>query len=381
VSSVALARLGRQRGGNRQNRRRSRRIVVRAEMNLVDLVLRGEGVAGLAVAEVVEVRADGHPWLRQRRSAGRRRQVADHVVGRPLLALDVRTHGHVHVGDGESRHVRIAGVQGRLRAIECLVRHACKDRVGGVGADAGGHDARTRERRVEAHGHGLAGVRRPRPRDDEHGLRAVLARGHRLVPQVGVARKNAARVLIRVLGEIPQDEHDLVLHVERRVAVVAEVLTLGHHDAVAGEDHRAGDLGVVRERQRPHVGLRVERGRPDGQTGPAILRACGEFEGETEVTPPRQWFRADLPELGHEIVGGQFLPLGTCQAPFEPRRREHLHVRPRSRRRVGGAEAAARCERERGDESKSNGSGCHHFLAAFDGVFRGAFFSASMAFS
>ncbi len=29
---------------------------------------------------------------------------------------------------------------------------------------------------------------------------------------------------VRVLGEVAQDEHDLVLHVERRVAVVAEVL-------------------------------------------------------------------------------------------------------------------------------------------------------------
>ena len=69
-------------------------------------------------------------------------------------------------------------------------------------------------------------------------LGAALARRHRLVAQVRVARENRPRLLIGVLGEIAQDEDDLVLDVEPGVAVVAEVLALGHDQAVAGEDDR-----------------------------------------------------------------------------------------------------------------------------------------------
>ena len=46
------------------------------------------------------------------------------------------------------------------------------------------------------------------------------------------------RLLIGILREVPQHDDDLVLDVERGVAVVAEVLRLGHDDAVAGEDDR-----------------------------------------------------------------------------------------------------------------------------------------------
>ena len=74
---------------------------------------------------------------------------------------------------------------------------------------------------------------------------------------------------IGVFREVAQHDDDLVLHVERGVAVVAEVLALGHHDAVAGEDQRAADLAVVRERQRADVLLAGETSRG---AQPAALR-------------------------------------------------------------------------------------------------------------
>ena len=143
---------------------------------------------------------------------------------------------------------------------------AGEQRVGDGAGDAGGRNAGSGNRRIERHRHELAGIRRARSGDDEQRPGAALPRGHGLVAEVGVAREDRARLLVRVLGEVAQDDDDLVLDVERGVAVVAEVLRLRHHEPVAGEDDRAGDLGVVGERERLHllpaaklVGARLRR--------------------------------------------------------------------------------------------------------------------------
>ena len=174
----------------------------------------------------------------------------------------VRTDGG-EAGERETGDVRVPGVERLLRRLERLVGHRREKSLGDGAGDAGRDDARAGDRRVEGHGRELAGVRRARAGDDEDRLRAVLARGHRLVAQVRVAGENALGLLVGVLGEIAQHEDDLVLHVERRVAVVAEILAVGHDDAVAGEDDRTLDLAVVGERQRAHVGMARCRRLPE----------------------------------------------------------------------------------------------------------------------
>ena len=67
---VALARLLRQRRRDGENGGRSRRVVVRAEMNLAGVVLAGQRVARFAVAEVIVVRADARPTALPTASTG-----------------------------------------------------------------------------------------------------------------------------------------------------------------------------------------------------------------------------------------------------------------------------------------------------------------------
>ena len=84
----------------------------------------------------------------------------------------------------------------------------------------------------------LAGIRRARARDDEQPFRAALARRERLVAKIGIARERRFGLGVGVFGEVVEDEDDLVFHVKACVAVVAEVLRLGHDEAVAGKDQR-----------------------------------------------------------------------------------------------------------------------------------------------
>ena len=111
-----------------------------------------------------------------------------------------------------------------------------------VVADAGRGDTRTCESRVEAHWNGLAGVGGARAGDDEHCLRPTLPCRHRLVAQVGISREDRLRLQIGILGKVAQDENDLVLDVEASVAVVSEILSVRYDEAVADEDHSAGDV-------------------------------------------------------------------------------------------------------------------------------------------
>ena len=76
----------------------------------------------------------------------------------------------------------------------------------------------------------------------------------RLVAKIGVPGENRLRLRLRILGEVAQHEDDLVLHVERGVAVVAETLAVRDDDAVAGEHDLAGDVAVVGEGERLDLG-------------------------------------------------------------------------------------------------------------------------------
>src|SRR5262249_50216190 len=139
-----------------------------------------------------------------------------------------------HVGQCEAGDMRVAAVevllhvlQRRTTAEECTSRHA---------ADARGRYAGAGESRVEARDDRLTRVWRSWTGGDEQRSGAVLPRGERLVAEVRIARQDTLGLLIRVLGEVAQDENDFVFDVEPGVAVVAEVLRFGHHDAVARED-------------------------------------------------------------------------------------------------------------------------------------------------
>ena len=105
----------------------------------------------------------------------------------------------------------------------------------------------------------------------------MLARGHCLVAQVGVAGENAARLLVGVLRKVAQDENGLVLHVEPGVAVVAEILAVGDDEPVPGEDDREEDEPAVRE----------DRDAGDETERRAGQRPAGD-EGEPEHRRPEQ---------------------------------------------------------------------------------------------
>ena len=167
----------------------------------------------------------------------------------------------------------------------------------------------------------LAGVGRSRPGDHQQRPGAALARRHRLVAKVGVARQDGPRLLVGVLGEVAQHDDDLVLDVERGVAVVAEVLTLRHDEAVAGEDRRAADLGVVRERERLHLCGGVERarrarlGRRDRARSSPRPSPGGELKDRNEVLRAGQRLRADRRQLGAMYSAASRSPADPACAP------------------------------------------------------------------
>ena len=181
-------------------------------------------------------------------------------------------NGDREIRQREAGGVRIRVVERLLRRLERLVGDGGEERIGDGPADAGRDDAGAGDRGVEAHRNGLARVRRSRSGDHQHRLRAALTRRERLVAKIRVPGENRLRLRLRILGEVAQHEDDLVLHVERRVAVVRESLSVGDDDAVAGEDDLAGHVAVVGEGERLDVGREAKvrrrpRVRPDA---PAI---------------------------------------------------------------------------------------------------------------
>ena len=196
------------------------------------------------------------------------------------------------------------------------------------------------ERGVERHRNDRAGIRGARSGDDEHRARPALARGHRLVAQVRVAREDPFRLRIRVLGEVAEHEDDLVLHVERRVAVVREILAVGHHDAVAGKDHGAGHIAVVGERERLDVhpclkragGRGCLRSAGDRNRCPAVASARCELERQPIVGSARQRARADPFQLRNDVLAREAFSRRTGKPSPESLGGERLHVGPGLRR-------------------------------------------------
>ena len=194
---------------------------------------------------MVVVRAERHPRLRCVRRRLGSGQVPDDVVTRPLLAEDIGVNRHGQIRQREPCDVWIRIVKRLLYGLKCLVRQRREQGVGHLRADARGDDPRAGNRRVEGHGDGFPGIRRPRSRHHQHRLRPALTSRERLVSKIRVPGKNRLRFLLGILGEVAEHEHDFIFHVERRIAVVPESLALRNDDAVAGEDDVAGDVAVV----------------------------------------------------------------------------------------------------------------------------------------
>ena len=178
-----------ERRGDRENRGGARRVVVRTGMHFSRVLFRRERIACFAVAEMIVVRADGDPRLRRCRHGTRGRQIRDDVVARSLLTQHLGVDVNRRVGNREPGRVRIRVVQRLLHILE-LLASAGEDPISHLTGDRRGDDAGSGECGVERHRRQLAGVRRPRTGDDDHGLRAVLARGHRLVAEIGIARED-----------------------------------------------------------------------------------------------------------------------------------------------------------------------------------------------
>ena len=147
------------RGGQRDHRRYAGGIVIRPVVHAPDLILPRERAAVIAVAEMIVVRANGNPGLVDPRRRTVRRQVAHNVPVGLLLALDDGAERHRDPRDVEAGHVRIGIVERLLGLLEGLPFQRAEDRVRHPAADAGGHDARPRQRGVEAHRHHVAGIR------------------------------------------------------------------------------------------------------------------------------------------------------------------------------------------------------------------------------
>src|SRR5262249_16296233 len=108
---VALPGLPRQDRRRRQYRRRARRVVVGAVVNLVRLVLARQRVAGLAVTEMLVGRADRTPRLGDRAGRLGGRQIREDVVAGLLLALHRGADVDGDARNGEAGDVRVTGIE------------------------------------------------------------------------------------------------------------------------------------------------------------------------------------------------------------------------------------------------------------------------------
>ena len=228
-------------------------------MNLPGVFLGRQCIAGFAVTEMIVVRPKHDPRLQPGTGRNGCGKVGHDVLSGLRCPLNGGLDRDLQRRNREPGGVRIAGVERLLRGFERLVGYGGENLTCHRAADACRDDPRSGERRIEAHGNRLAGIRRARTGHDEHRFGAALPGGHRLVTEIRVARENLPCLLIGVFGKVPEDQDDLVLDVQRGVAVVPEVLAVGHDDAVAGEDHVARHVAIIRERERANIGFRTER--------------------------------------------------------------------------------------------------------------------------
>ena len=223
-------------------------------MDFAFLVLAREA-AGLAVAEVVVVRADDDVFLR----AHGRDMREDIAVGL-LHVLDGGGELHADALEREgSLRVRVFLVERGLGFLQVLARRREQLRRH-ISVDARADDAAVARAGLEGEPRQLAGVRRRGAGDDEQRLRAAIARDEGFVAQAGVAVQFLPPLGFGLLGHVTQDEDDLVRHVEAGVGVVALAELAGDGKTVASEDDFTFDRAVRGEGQRAEVLVQRECG-------------------------------------------------------------------------------------------------------------------------
>ena len=133
-----------------------------------------------------------------------------------VVLLDV-----LHGGRDVGRDVRkseaafrmgILLVEPGLERLQIFAR-SLKERVRHVAGDARGDDSRIGHAGIKRGGHELAFIWGIRSGDEQHGLRAVLTRQHRLVTQPGVPVQLLPALRIDLLRHVAQGERDLVLNI------------------------------------------------------------------------------------------------------------------------------------------------------------------------
>ena len=248
----------RERSRQFQDRGRAGRVVVGARMNFSFLAFPLHR-AGLAETEVIVMRAD-HDVLGPLRWTGGREHSDDVAV----VLLDV-----LHRGRDVGRDVRkseaafrmgILLVEPGLERFQIFAR-ALKERVRHVAGDARGHDSRIGHAGIKRGGHELAFIWGVRSGDEQHGLRAMLARQHRLVTQPGVPVQLLPPLRIDLLRHVAQHERDLVLHIHPGVRIVTLGSLARHGQAVACKHDFAVHRLVLRERKRREIFLDLEPDR------------------------------------------------------------------------------------------------------------------------
>ena len=173
---------------------------------------------------------------------------------------------------------------------------ALKERVRDVAGDARGHDSRIGHAGIERSGHELALVWRIRSGDEQHRLRAMLARQHRLVAQPGVAIQLLPPLRIDLLRHVAQDERDLVFHIHSGIRIVALGSLARHGQAVADKHDFAVDRLVLRERKRREILFDLEPDR-------LALRVPAQNELVLFLQHPHAGVEFELLEKGVVVAG------------------------------------------------------------------------------
>ena len=291
-------------------------------------------------AEVVVVGSHHH---RLRVLAG---QETDHVAGARVLGRDVGDEVDARAAEGPGGgflpfvDALLSGLQG-LSSPKGRFRHPSAHGEGG--------QARVGQRRVGAQGHELVGhVLRGGAGHDQESQGPLVAGGLGLVAQ---GHEGGPPRLGRVaFGAVPQDEHDLALHVHGLVVVVLQVLRA---DAVAGE-HQVGARRPRRgEGERTEVlagrKLAAAGARGDAQgIGRADSHAVEEGEG-LEVAPvcPARSKTRGLHLSGDPLPGTKGA-LGARAAPLPIVARQSLDGRLDTLGRGGSRVAAHRRANQEG---------------------------------
>ena len=196
---------------------RAGRIIVGARMNLSFLAFPLHR-AGLAETEVIVMRADHDvlgPLLWTRR-----REHSDDIA---VFLLDV-----FHRSPDVDRDIRkreaafrmgILLVESGLERFQIFAR-AQKERVRHVAGDARRDDSRIGHAGIKRGRHELAFIWGIRSGDEQHRLRAMLARQHRLVSQPGVTVQLLPPFRIDLLRDVAQDKRNLVLNIHPGIRIV-----------------------------------------------------------------------------------------------------------------------------------------------------------------